>query len=208
MIAVHTLLAIERHVDSNSIIFSVPRHSKWPDSRLNSLKNYSRSSSENNVLSVKKSGSLRRTLKTRITDTTDGVGGKWSDISSVFHRGAQSLRIPGKRKGMHRDIQWDSGSSVSSISENSEGQATERELEQNLSPTSYEPTAFTIGSVETSIYDTLTNGSVPSSVPLPGRAADGTPPSSLATDDSDPFSGSWTVMPSSYGKENISSVLR
>lgn len=101
----------------------------------------------------------------------------------------------------HKDIHWDSGSSVSSVSENSEGHTTERELEQNLSPTSYEPTAFTIGSVETTIYDTLTNGSVLSPVVLATTAGDGTPPSSLTTDDSDPLSGSWTVMPSSFGKK-------
>lgn len=170
---------------------------------------YSRSSSENNVLSVKKSGSLRHTNKTRTADTTDGAaGGVWSDISSVFHRGAQSLRIPVKRKGgmAHKDIHWDSGSSVSSVSENSEGQTTERELEQNLSPTSYEPTAFTIGSVETTIYDTLTNGSIPSPVTVRTAATDGTPPSSLTTDDSDPLSGSWTVIPSSFGKKIFDSI--
>lgn len=170
---------------------------------------YNRSSSESNVLSVKKSGSLKRTNKTRTADTTDGAaGGVWSDISSVFHRGAQSLRIPVKRRGMaHKDSHWDSGSSVSSVSENSEGQTTERELEQNLSPTSYEPTAFTIGSVETTIYDTLTNGSVPSPVIVRKAATDGTPPSSLTTDDSDPLSGSWTVIPSSFGKNIFNSIL-
>lgn len=193
----------------------VYRHSKWTDFKLNSMKMYNRSSSENNVISVKKSGSLRRTNKTRTADTTDGTGGMWSDIGSVFHRGARSLRMPGKRKGMvHKDTsQWDSASSVSSFSENSEGQTAsseDRELEQNISPTAREPAVFTVGSVETSIYNRLANGSVltgssPASLTAADGtppAADGTPPSSLTTDDSDPLSGSWTVMPASFGEKN------
>ena len=132
-----------------------------------------------------------------------------SELGSVFSRGAQSLRVTGKRKGLvvKESIHWDSVSSVSSVSELSECPTTgtdetgEQDHDRgNLSPVPLEPPSFTVGSVETTISSVSMNGSVPngSGCPIPTVLLPETPFSSLNTEDSginmtDPFSDSWQV---------------
>lgn len=124
------------------------------------------------------------------------------EIGSFLHRGARSLHIPSKRRGVVQresgGIQWDSVSSVSSISELSEGPTTgtdemsERDTMASVSPvppSSYDPPIFSIGSIDTSSTPLLLNGS---GVASSGVASPDTPLNSLDSGViADPLSGSW-----------------
>ena len=121
------------------------------------------------------------------------------EFSSVLHRGARSLHIPGKRKGMVQresgGVQWDSVSSISSISELSEcpttgtDETSERDGEVNVSPVppSCDMPVFSIGSGEPSnrVGVTMVNGSTPPTDPQPSSLDSG-----VITDG---VSGSWTT---------------
>ena len=111
--------------------------------------------------------------------------------------------MPGKRKGVvvthHEGIpQWDSVSSISSVSGTDE--TSEREMETAISPVPPEESpVFTIGSVETAITpDVLVNGSGPKSLGCPVRktALPEIPLTSVDSGvDTDPFSESWAATP-------------
>ena len=160
------------------------------------------------------------------TDATDGGGSSssgggtfehvWSEIGSAFNRGARSLRVTKKNRGQQQPtkeaVQWDSVSSISSVSELSECPTTgtdesrDRDLEQNVSPLPRER-IFTVGSVETTISDISINGSVPhgSGYPIPEMVVRETPSSSQNTEDSgiiitDPLSVSWNAASGISGK--------
>ena len=123
------------------------------------------------------------------------------EIGSLLHRGARSLHITNKRRGVVQresgGIQWDSVSSVSSISELSEGPTTtgtdemsERETVASVSPVpaSYDTSVFSVDSVESSTPEVLLNGS--------------TPPNSLDSGViADPLSGSWAGSLGEWEKE-------
>ena len=196
--------------------FSLSSSSKWM--RLNSLRRTNRSASDNTLSTrgVRKSSSLRRSpLKKKEQESTDGGGNEptgggggggggrvLGEIGSLVHRGARSLHIPNKRRGVVQresgGIQWDSVSSISSISELSEGPTTgtdemsERETVASVSPVplpSYDSPVFSVGSVESPTPEVLLNGSGvgSSGVPHPD-----TPPNSLDSGViADPLSGSW-----------------
>ena len=185
--------------------------SRW---KLGSLKRPNHSWSENNIsgLSRKKSTSLREGQKSHDKEITDGSGIRenlMSELGTVIHRGAQSLRKTGRRKGMVvKDMSiWDSESSVSSISELSECPGTEEHCcEQTISPTPPDFKTFTVGSLGTNLSDVM-NGSVPNGTgyPIPRMAPSETPFSSLNTEDSginmtEQLSGKWCSIPVPNGK--------
>lgn len=126
--------------------------------------------------------------------------------------------MAGKRKGIVNpdSAQWDSVSSVSSVSEHSEclttwtDEASERDMDMNLSPIPPPPhelaTMFTIGSLEssTSSSDILGNGSVAKShgcvVPTLSLQPV-TPTNSLDSGViTDPLTGSWITASGSLGE--------
>ena len=114
-----------------------------------------------------------------------------SELSTVIHRGAQSLRKTGRRKGIvvKETSIWDSESSVSSISELSECPpgTEEPDCEQNISPTPPElGKVFAVGSLGAFTSDVSMNGSVPNGTgcPIPRIVPSDTPFSSLNTEDS------------------------
>ena len=211
-------------------LFPFSSSSKWM--RLNSLKRTNRSASENTLSTrgVRKSSSLRRPpLKKKQHESTDSVGNEptsssgggggggggkvLGEIGSLLHRGARSLHIPNKRRGVVQresgGIQWDSVSSISSISEISEGRTTgtdemsERETIASVSPVPlYDSPVFSVGSMESPTPEMLLNGSGvgSSGVPHPD-----TQPNSLDSGViSDPLSGSWAGSLGKLGRsENV-----
>ena len=177
---------------------------------MNSLRRSNRSASENTLAStqVKKSASLRRSplKKPDQESTTDGpgsvpttsAGSVFGDIGVVLHRGARSLHIPGKRKGMVQresgTVRWDSVSSVSSVSELSECPTTgtdETSERENISPVP--PTG------EVPVFSI---GASPPRVGVPnGSAPPDTPPASLDSGViTDPLTGSWATASGSLGE--------